>query len=113
MRFFIVLALERKADFKNKLVVAFADSLKRVSTQFNVEVEEVESFQEHVLITALLPFDIAPATYAEAVLKECEVVIQNPIFQKDYLVTNVKRPTHDQIASFLGMLPLDRDMRMS
>lgn len=51
--------------------------------------------------------------YAEAVLNECDKGIQEPLFQRDYFVTNVKRPTPGQVALFLGQLPLGGDMRVS
>ena len=113
MRFFIVLAIEQNADFKKKSATEFAHSLKKISGRLNVDVEDIESFQDHVLILTLIPFDIAPATFVEELLKECGDAIKKPLFQKDYFVSNVKRPTHEQIASFLKQLPLDRDVRMT
>jgi hypothetical protein len=112
VRFFIAFAFTKDFDHKRKTITAISDSINRVSVRFNAEIEGVESFQEYMLVVALLSLEVAPAMYAESVLKECEVIARKPIFQKDYLVTNVKRPTQDQVVSFLRMLPLDRDSRM-
>ncbi|KKW21869.1 MAG: hypothetical protein A2W52_02000 [Candidatus Taylorbacteria bacterium RIFCSPHIGHO2_02_49_25] len=112
MRCFVVLAFDKSADFRKSSAGAFAKTLKKVSERFTVEIEEAESFQEYVLITALVSFNIAPASFIEAVLDECSKIGKKPMFQKDYFITNVKRPTPEQIMSFLEQLPLDRDIQM-
>ena len=112
-RFFIVFAFDKNAALNKSSVTAFAETLKRVSGRFAVEIEEAESFQEYALITALIPFDVAPAVFAESVLDECRTAVRKPLFQKDYFVTNVKRPTQEQIMSFLKQLPLDGDVKVS
>jgi len=112
MRFFIVLAFEKSFNFKKESATVFAKTLKKVSESFQVEIEGAESFQEYILITALLPFDIVPASFIEATLDECNRVGNKPIFKKDYFVTNVKKPTSEQIVSFLKQLPLDGDIKM-
>ena len=111
MRFFIVLAFKKSFDFKDKSTIKFAKTLKTISTRLEVEIEDISAFHKYVRITALIPFDIAPAQFIESVLGEC-VVGKNPIFQKDYFVTNVKKPTQEQIMSFLAQLPLDKDSKM-
>ena len=112
MRFFFVLAFEKPFDFKKEYAVAFAKTLKKVSASLAVEIESVESFQEYILVVGLLPFDIAPASFIESALDECNKAGKKPMFQKDYLVTNIKKPTPEQIMSFLHALPLDRDINM-
>lgn len=112
MRFFFVLAFVKKPDLKKASATAFARTLKEVSTRFDVGIEDAETFQGHALITALVPFELAPATFIEVVLEECNEAVKKPLFQKDYLVTNVKRPTQDQIMSFLKQLPLGRDIQL-
>jgi len=110
-RYFIVLAFEKNFDFKKKSAIIFAKTLKLASASLQIEVENAESFQEYALITALLPFDIVPADFVEAVLGACNLD-KKPILQKDYLIVNDKRPTPGQIMSFLRQLPLNRDIKM-
>jgi hypothetical protein len=112
IRIFFVLAFEKSFDLKKESAVFFAKILKKASLSFNVEIEEAESFQEYILITALVPFDVAPASFIEAVLDGCNMVGKKVIFKKDYFVTNVKKPTPEQIMLFLKQLPLDRDIKM-
>jgi|GEM_PF-1482864 len=111
MRFFIVFAFENDFCFKNKSATLFAKTLKIISMCLGVEIEDVGVFHEYVLVTALVPFDVAPAGFIESVLNEC-IVDKKPVFQKDYFITNVKKPTQEQILTFLKQLPLDRDTRM-
>lgn len=112
VRFFIVFAFKEKADFKKKSAKLFAETLQATARKFQVDIENCEALMAHVLITALLPFDIAPTSFIEAVLAACNGGRKYPLFQKDYLVTNVKKPSPEQIMSFLGQLPLDEDRRI-
>ena len=116
IRFFIVFAFNKKInlkkDFKKESVNTFAKTLKEVTTKCNTHIEECEIFNEYVLVTALISFDIAPAEFIEKALNDCNTALKKPIFQKDYFVTNVKRPMPDEIMSFLKQLPLDKDVRM-
>lgn len=109
IRFFFVLAFSEHFDFKRESAVALAQALKKISVSFQAIIEGIDSFKEYTLITALLSFDIVPSNFIEATLDACTMAGKKPIFQKDYLVTNVKKPTPEQIMSFLKQLPLDRD----
>ncbi|MEK7144467.1 MAG: hypothetical protein AAB794_01225 [Patescibacteria group bacterium] len=111
IRFFVVLAFVTNPNLKKASATTFAKTLKKVSNRFNVTIEDAETFQEHAMITALISFDVAPAMFVETVLDECNVAVKKPLFQKDYLVTNVKKPTQEQIMSFLAELPLDKDIK--
>ena len=112
IRFFIVLAFVKEFDFKKASVKVFAQTLKAVAEKFTVDIEECESFHDHMLITALVPFTVAPAEFIETVIDECNASLKKQMFQKDYFVTNVKRPAPDVIMGFLKQLPLDKDARM-
>lgn len=112
MRFFIVLAFEKNFEFRKEAATVLAKTLKRIAKNFQVEIEDCESFKEYLLIAALLPFGIAPSDFIEATLDACNGMGKKPIFEKDYLVTNAKRPSPEQIAVFLRQLPLDRDIEM-
>lgn len=103
-RLFVVLAFVKNPDLRKEKAIKFADVLKDVSIRFGVEIEEVESFSEYVLITALLPFDVAPADFIEKTLAECDTAMEKQFFQKDYFITNVKRPSPEEIVSFLKQI---------
>jgi hypothetical protein len=108
LRFFIVLALNKRAVLNKESAAIFAKTLKAIAGLLGVAVEECESFHEYVLITALLPFAIAPSDFIEAAIDGCNVMQKKPMFQKDYFVTNVEKPTVRQIMSFLAQLPLGK-----
>lgn len=105
VRFFIILAFDKGFDFKQASALVFAKTLKMVAMKFNVEIENAETFKEYAALTAFLPFDVVPASFIEAVITECVMATKRPIFQKDYFVTNVQKPTLEQIAAFLHQLP--------
>lgn len=104
MRFFIVFAFEENFDFRKEAATALAKTLKKVSENFHVWIESCESFKEYMLITALLPFDIAPSDFIATALDACNETGEKPILKKDFLVTNVKKPSPEQIAVFLKQL---------
>ncbi|MCI0542364.1 hypothetical protein L0Y69_01225 [bacterium] len=111
MRCFIIFAFEKNFEFKKEAATLFAKTLKISSASFQVEIENVEAFQEYILVTALLPFDIAPGDFIEAIIDTCNVG-RKSIFQKDHFISNVKKPTQEQIMSFLAQLPLSKGIRM-
>ncbi len=111
IRFFVVLVFEKNFDFKKAPAILFAKILKKISESLKVEIEDINIFQEYAIIEALIPFDIAPADFIETFLDEC-ITERKTFFQKDYFVTNVKKPTQKEIMSFLGQLPLDDDLKI-
>lgn len=82
MRFFVVLAFVKDHDLKKTSATAFARALKEVSIRFGVGIEDAETFQEHALITALMPFELAPATFIEAVLDACNAAVKKTLVPK-------------------------------
>lgn len=104
-RFFFVLAFVQNPDLKKASAIALADTLTAVSARLNVDIEDAETFHRHATLTALLPFELAPATFIESLVDECNAALPRPLFQKDHLVTNVKKPGQEQIMSFLAQLP--------
>lgn len=112
MRYFIVLAFEKKFTLKKVSASTFAKKLSTTSDRFGVDIEDVETFQEYMLMTALIPFIVAPGEFVESVLGESGETDKKLLFQKDYLITNVKKPTQEEIISFLQQLPLDKDIQL-
>lgn len=101
MRFFVAFAFTDDFEFKKESAEAFARTLKKVAEDFRTSIENCEIFMGYVLITALLPLDVAPADFIEIAREACNGLHTKPMFAAQYLVTNVKRPTPDQIAAFL------------
>ena len=104
MRFFFVIAFVGKFDFKNKTALSFAESLKKESKEYNVEIESCETFIDYMLLTILIPFDIPPAQFIESVICTSNTISKKPIFKETYFVTNVNYPKQDEIVEFLSGL---------
>lgn len=109
MRSFFVLAFTTSFDFKKQTVFTCMENLMRVSSNFRVEIEDCESFHEYMLITTLLPMDVAPADFIEKVIDEVNKNIKKFLFLKDYFVSNVKKPDQQLIMDFLGNLPSSKN----
>ncbi len=101
MRFYIILGFVKNFNFTKDLVVHFAKTLERVSKKHNAEVEDVESFVEHVFISVLIPFDVAPSDFIEEVIEDSNSRTKK-IFIEDYVVSNVEKPSQEEIMNFLN-----------
>lgn len=104
IRFYFVCARESGFDFDKELATQFAKTLKTISARFDAVVEKIDVYADYVCIIALLPFDVAPGNYIETVITSSNTLAAVPLFHKDYFVTNIKRPTPQEIISFLGQL---------
>lgn len=102
MRLFIVLLFKKNFVFKSERASIFAKTLKKIARDFNVRVEDCGVFSEYLLITALLPFGVTPADFIESILADAET--KGVVFRKDYIVTNTKKPTPEEIIAFLGQV---------
>lgn len=101
VRFFVVLVFNKKFDFSEKSVKTFASTLKVTAEDFNILIEDCESFYEYVLITIHIPFDTIPVDFVETVIKESNKANRTPIFIKDHLATSMNKPKPEQIMGFL------------
>lgn len=110
IRYFIVLAFGKGFDFKSESAVLFAKTLLMITKRLKVETENVSALNRYTILTALIPFDISPTNFIESIINEC-VIGKKQIFQEDYLVTNTKKPTQDQIMTFLAELPFDKNIQ--
>lgn len=108
MRFFIIIAFDTNFDLKSGSARTFAKILKAVSTHFDVGIEDVETFGVYSLLTALMPFDRAPADFIEKVIDESNIANKTPLFLKEYFVSNVKKPTPREVMDFIGNLSLKK-----
>lgn len=101
MRFFFVITFAGKFDFKNNTALSFAKNLKKESKNLDVEIESCETFIEYMLLTALIPLDMAPAQFIESVISSSNKINKKPLFKETYFVTNVDCPKPEEIAEFL------------
>lgn len=104
-RMYVVLAFAEEfgcgKETAKEAVKTFVKNLDETAARFSVEIENVENFSGYMLLTVLVPFDVAPADFIEGVIAACRAVEGNPMFKESYLTTNVKRPTPNEIARFL------------
>ncbi len=107
MRYFFILAFASYFDFKGQAVITFIRSLKEAASKFNVVVEDCESFAEHMFLAVLLPMNITAADFIEFVLDKCSQRGIKPLFKKNYLVSNIKRPSDKEILIFLKQASVD------
>ncbi|HCC05737.1 TPA: hypothetical protein DEP94_00005, partial [Candidatus Nomurabacteria bacterium] len=101
MRFFFVIAFNKNFKFKDKTVSSFINILDNASNSFNVEIESCESFMDYMLLTTLIPFDVPPAQFIESVIDLSNKINKKPIFIEKYFVSNMNKPTIEEVMDFL------------
>jgi len=112
IRFFVVFAFGKGFNFKRKTADILTSVLEKALEKFDAGIEDLRPYQEYILVTFLLPFDVPPADFIEFVIRACNAIAKKPMFQKDYLVTNVKKPTPREVMNFLGRVVGDKDKRL-
>lgn len=100
--YFIVGSKDRQTITPLQQKIAF-DVVKSTTKKTDVALESL-SFAEHcVLLTLLIPPDIAPGEMIERIINECN---NNKSFLRfHYFVSNVQQPSKDDILQYLSELP--------
>ena len=79
------------------------DTLKRgfkiISDKFKCEIEEISFESTYAMIRILIPLDVAVGEVIEEGISECNKMSE--FLSLDYYVTNVKKPTQEEISKYL------------
>ena len=101
-RYFVVFVLSSGQTLGRADIKWSAIQMKAVAQKLHVEIEEAEAGNGYIMFTVLIGPDTAPADFIEGCIKESNK--KKKIFKKEYYVTNVSRPTGNEIMSFLAKL---------
>jgi len=101
MRLFVVLAFADDFKHDKKSAAAIIQGLKTASADCHADIEDIGTFAKHASITALLPLAIPPDNFIKGIISSGNRAAGQPIFKKDYLVTNGEKPTPQDIMAFL------------
>ena len=99
LRYYVVVSAEGNRQFSVEQQQRVRAAFKAVGNALESKVESIEFGSSHAFISALIPFDIAPADFIEGGIKESNKGIRFLRFH--YYVTNVRKPTVKEIASYL------------
>jgi hypothetical protein len=81
----------------------YRNTLKRgfetIGHKYKSEIEEINFEATYAMIGILIPMDVAVAEVIEKGISECNK--RSEFLFPDYYVTNVKKPTHEEISKYL------------
>ncbi len=82
------------------------DTLRRefttIGQKYSSEIEEIAFETNYAMIRTLIPMDVAAGEFIEEGIRECNEMDEFLYF--DYYITNVKKPTKEEISKYLGVL---------
>lgn len=99
LRCYFVLRSVKKADFSDSERKIIKDGLKKTSKNLDCKIEKIEFQNNSALITVLVPIDIAISELIETGIEICNS--KKEILDSYYFVTNVKKPSGEDITEFL------------
>ena len=75
------------------------DGFKRSSNEYGSEIEEIDFWANYAMVGILIPMDVAVGQVIEGGISRCNRTGQ--VLLKDYYVTNVKKPTKEEISKHI------------
>lgn len=102
IRYFVVLAIASGNIMERSEVKYSAIQIKAAAEKFKVEVEDAGADFGYMMFTVLIGPDVAPADFIETCIRESNK--KSRLFKEDYYITNVSRPTGNEIKEFIKSL---------
>ena len=99
LRYYFIVSSKNGLTFSE----SHRDTLKRgfetISQKYNSEIEEINFETNYAMIRILIPIDVAVGDVIEEGISECNKIEEFLFFH--YYVTNVKKPTNEEILEYL------------
>ena len=102
IRYYLILALTGSGLMKEADIRFFATQIKKAEKRFGVEIEGADGGRGYTMFTLLIGPDVVPADFVEMCIRESNK--KSVLFKKDYFITNIARPTGNEVISFLESL---------
>lgn len=99
LRCYFVVRSSKKANFSDSERKIIRDGFKKTSKELDCKIKEIEFQNNFALITTLVSIDIAVSRLIEQGIEICNS--KKEILDSYYFVTNVKKPSKEEITEFL------------
>ncbi len=103
LRFYFAFTPTYDMEFSKGMAAHFGAAARAAADQYEIKLEAVEIENNHALITALIPFDIAPAKFGNKILKLIGRGKEKIIKNHCYLI-NGDKPGPEEISKYLDFL---------
>jgi hypothetical protein len=102
LRYYFIVGKKKGRTLTEVETKTIQEAFKRNSEEYGAEVEELTVGTNHVMIGILVPMDVVVGKVIEEGIRRCNR--REEFLLSDYYVTNVKKPTEEEIARFLDQI---------
>ena len=102
IRYYFVLALSVGDSLKEMDIKSLVLHIKVAERRYGVEIEGADGGRGYMMFTVLIGPGVVPADFVETCIRESN--IKSRLFREDYYITNLGRPTGNEIIGFLKSL---------
>ena len=99
LRYYFILSSKQGMTLTETHRKTLTKGFETISKQYNSEIEEINYENNYALLGICIPMDVAVAKVIEKGIRECNRVGEFLFFH--YYVTNVKKPTNEEILEYL------------
>ena len=99
LRYYFILSSKGGQPFSETHRNTLKRGFETISLKYKSEIEEINFEATYAMIGILIPMDVAVGELIEEGISECNKMSE--FLFCDYYVTNVKKPTHEEISKYL------------
>ena len=99
LRYYFIVSSKNSLSFSETHRNTLKRGFETISHKYRSEIEEINFEATHAMIGILVPMDVAVGEVIEEGISECNKMSE--FLFPDYYVTNVKKPTHEEISKYL------------
>ena len=99
LRYYFIVSSKDGLPFSETYRNTLKRGFETISDKYNSEIEEINFESTYAMIGILIPMDIAVGEVIEGGISECNKMSE--FLFPDYYVTNVKKPTPEEISKYL------------
>jgi hypothetical protein len=99
LRYYFIVSSRDGLPFSETHQNTLKRGLERISHKYKSEIEEINFEAAYAMIGILIPMDVAVGKVIEEGISECNKM--NEFLFPDYYVTNVRKPTPEEISKYL------------
>ena len=99
LRYYFIVSSKDGLPFSETRKNTLKRAFETISRKYKSEIEEINFEATYAMIGILIPMEVAVGEVIEEGISECNKMSE--FLLTDYYVTNVKKPTHEEISKYL------------
>ena len=102
LRYYFIVSSKDGLPFSDNRKSILSRGLETISHKYNAQIEEVSFEGTYAMIRILIPMSIAVGDIIQGGISECNQM--GEFLSLDYYITNVGKPTHEEISTYLEQI---------